>query len=340
VSGCEVVAVPVPAFLPLEPPAGLNRLFPVTSRSAQLDHLLMEWLTAMLAEEGGYEALHEFILARNAGALFPLSTSGGKDSQAQALLMNLLVRPEQRLDIHASLGDLEWPGALEHARNTAMRAGVAFEVVHGKYTLTEMVNNRFRTRPDAVSWPSSLARYCTASLKTQPIDSFIRRAADQNGFTRIVSCLGMRADESPARAKKPIWKPHGADGAKGRRWSVFLPIHPMPERWVFEFIRASGEEPHPVYALGNKRLSCQVCIFSARSDLLNAARHRPEIVNRYIHLEDFTGYTMHQNRKDLRELTGLGPGEFHLERPADQGPRVSEAREFSALQALPLGKVE
>jgi len=300
----------------------------------------MEWLTATLATEGGLEALSEFMLARDAGALFALSTSGGKDSQAQALLLNLLVRPEQRLDIHASLGDLEWPGALELAQNTALRAGVPFEVVRGKKSLTRMVEERFQKRPEVPSWPSALARYCTAGLKVAPIDSLIRRAADQAGFTRIVSCLGMRAEESQARAKKPLWKPHEADGAKGRRWSVFLPIHAMSEEWVFAFIRANGEEPHPAYALGNKRLSCLACIFSAKNDLLNAAQAHPEIVNRYIRLEDHTGYSMHQNRKTLRQLTNLAPGAFHPEpgRPLSPGPRRSGERQLSELQAVPLRK--
>ena len=150
----------------------------------------------------------------------------------------------------------------------------------------------------------------------------------------------MRADESHARAKKPIWKPHDPDGAKGRRWSVFLPIHAVPQTWVFAFIAACGETPHPVYALGNKRLSCQICIFSAASDLNNAARAHPEIINRYIRPEDHTGYSMHQNRKYLRELTGLEPGTFHPEpgQPLTPGPRLSGERQLSELQAMPLGK--
>ncbi len=50
------------------------------------------------------------------GALFVSNHSGGKDSQA--MLINLLevIPPKQIVVVHASLGAMEWPGALELAR--------------------------------------------------------------------------------------------------------------------------------------------------------------------------------------------------------------------------------
>lgn len=51
-----------------------------------------------------------------AGALFVSSHSGGKDSQAQLIRLLEVVPKNQLLVCHASLGAMEWPGAMELAR--------------------------------------------------------------------------------------------------------------------------------------------------------------------------------------------------------------------------------
>ena len=52
------------------------------------------------------------------GALVSISTSGGKDSQAMTILLTRVVPRDQLVAVHAPLGEVEWPGTVEHIEAT------------------------------------------------------------------------------------------------------------------------------------------------------------------------------------------------------------------------------
>lgn len=253
----------------------------------------------------GPTSLSLALAERDAGALFVVNHSGGKDSQALLIRVLELVPAAQVLVVHATLGESEWPGALEHAQQQAEAAGVPFIVAEATKTFLGMVERRYETRPDVPSFPSASTRQCTSDLKRGPITREVRRYASARGLTRIVNCMGMRAAESNARAKKKAWTEHAAHGAAGRSWYDWLPIHELTTAEVFEVIASAGQQPHPAYGLGNDRLSCVFCIMASASDLRNGAEQNPELYARYVELERRTGYTMHMSRKSLPELTGV-----------------------------------
>lgn len=169
-----------------------------------------------------------------------------------------------------------------------------------------MVEHRFATRPDAPCWPSAAIRQCTSDLKRGPIAREVRRYANARGYTRIVNCTGIRAEESPSRARRPVFARNARGSIAGREWYEWLPIHDFTTAQVFATIRAAGERPHWAYAAGNSRLSCVFCILARPRDLANGARHRPELYAKYLELERRTGYTMHQSRRPLAELVAAG----------------------------------
>lgn len=139
------------------------------------------------------------------GALFVANHSGGKDSQVQLVHLLKRVPARQLVVVHASLGAMEWPGAMELARDQAAAAGLPFIVATAAKTLLEMVERRFETRPEVPSWPSASTRQCTSDLKRGPIQREVRSYAKANGFKTIVNCLGLRAQESPGRAKRAVF---------------------------------------------------------------------------------------------------------------------------------------
>ena len=53
------------------------------------------------------------------GALVSVSTSGGKDSQAMGILLARIVPRDQLVAVHAPLGEVEWPGTVEHIESTS-----------------------------------------------------------------------------------------------------------------------------------------------------------------------------------------------------------------------------
>jgi len=242
------------------------------------------------------------------GALFVANHSGGKDSQAMLIRLLERVPASQIIVIHASLGEVEWEGALEHAKHQADDAGLPFIVATAVKTLFEMVEHRFKVRPGPNSpcWPSSANRQCTSDLKRGPVEREVRRYAKEHGFKTIVSCLGIRAKESPGRAKRPPMSRNDRGSIAGRDWYEWLPIHQLTTDEVFSVISAAGQQPHWAYAAGNDRLSCVFCIMGSAKDLANGARHRPELYAKYREIEERTGYSMHQSRRTLDVMVAQG----------------------------------
>ena len=244
-------------------------------------------------------SIADLIAAR---ALFVVNHSGGKDSQAMLIEIARLVPASQIVVVHASLGEIEWHGALELAQEQAAALGVPFIVARAEKSFLDMVERRFAIRPDVPSFPSASTRQCTSDLKRGPIEREIRRHAKAVGARIVVNCTGIRAAESASRAKVEVFKKHERNSVAGRDWYEYAPIHAMSTAAVFETIRAAGQEPHPAYAAGNERLSCVFCIMGSRNDLKKGAAARPELFEKFAALEERTGYTMHMSRKSLREL--------------------------------------
>src|SRR5262249_53641502 len=133
------------------------------------------------------------------------SSTAGKDSQA---MLDYLVEqcdlarvPRQRPVVaHADLGRVEWPGTRELAKEQARHYGLAFHVVRGAQgNLLDYIAQRGM-------FPLPTVPFCTADHKRNQIHRLFTRLTDQRlgvrGPVRILSCLGLRAEESPARAKK------------------------------------------------------------------------------------------------------------------------------------------
>lgn len=236
------------------------------------------------------------------GALFVSNHSGGKDSQAMLIKLLEIIPVSQLVVVHASLGAMEWPGALELAQQQAEGAGLPFIVARASKTLLEMVERRFKSRPEVPSWPSASTRQCTSDLKRGPIQREVRAYAKANGFKTIVNCLGLRAQESPGRAKRKIFSQMNISNSV-HTWFEWLPVHDLLTDEIFATIRSAGQAPHYAYGLGNERLSCVFCIMASRNDMRNGASSHPTLLRQYADLEVVTGYTMHMSRIPIMEIT-------------------------------------
>jgi len=248
----------------------------------------------------------------SANALFVVNHSGGKDSQAMMIkLVEMGIPASQMLVVHASLGRVEWHGALELAQEQAANAGVPFLVARAIFAdgsakdFLNMAAKRFADRPEVPSFASSAQRQCTSDLKRGPITKQTLAFAKAHGFTTIVNCEGIRAAESPKRSKltafEKLTTAHALAKA-GRTAYTWLPIFDLTTAEVFATIAAAGQEPHYAYAQGNERLSCVFCIMGSANDILRGALARPELFAEYVAMEERTGYTMHMNRKSLAQI--------------------------------------
>jgi len=203
--------------------------------------------------------------------------------------------PRSRLVVvHADLGRVEWPGTRALAEEQARHYGLVFHVVRRRQ------GDLLQHIADRGMFPSPRARFCTSDMKRGPVHTLLTRltgqalAAGHAAPIRILNCLGMRAQESPARAKRQQF---GRDerASNGKRTvDSWLPLHAWTVEQVWARIKASGVRHHPAYDLGMPRLSCCFCIFSPRSALLLAGKHNPELLAQYVAVEKAIGHTFRQ----------------------------------------------
>jgi 3'-phosphoadenosine 5'-phosphosulfate sulfotransferase (PAPS reductase)/FAD synthetase len=135
---------------------------------------------------------------------------GREDSQA---MLDYVVEqcdqvrvPRARLVVaHADLGRVEWPGTRELAEEQAVHYGLEFIAIsRPQGDLIDLIIQRGK-------FPSPSVRFCTSDMKRGPLLTIFTRLAHLNrqqgiSICRILNCLGMRAEESPARALRPPFR--------------------------------------------------------------------------------------------------------------------------------------
>lgn len=235
---------------------------------------------------------------RDEGALFVVSDSSGKDSQAMKAVVRSIVPDAQILIVHAMLDGVEWEGTLEHIH--ANSGACPILVAKAATGFWDMVDRRGM-------FPSPKNRQCTSDLKRTPIEREVRRylKAHPEYRGRVVMCMGMRAEESTGRSRLATLKRSASNSKAGREWWDWLPIHAMTTPQVFETITAAGQVPHWAYAAGMTRLSCCFCIMASAADLTTAAKLNPGLYQRYAAAEREMGFTLSMSRKTLPEITGV-----------------------------------
>lgn len=245
-----------------------------------------------------------------------VNISGGKDSQTclrQVVLeCDRLAIPRSRIvTVHATFAE-EWPQAATLAQQHAEAYGLEFHLVARRRkdgsgdTLLDYVERRGK-------WPDSKNRYCTSDFKRGPCNRVITELGRRAGpRAKIINVFGFRAQESPARAKKPgSWKDSRLSNTKRTVW-CWLPIHHWTLDEVWKDIKASGLPHHYAYDLGMPRLACRFCIFAPQGALEIAGKEFPEMLARYQALEKKIEHTFQHKKPiariqpgDLVSITGL-----------------------------------
>ncbi|MFD9084817.1 phosphoadenosine phosphosulfate reductase domain-containing protein [Streptomyces erythrochromogenes] len=224
-----------------------------------------------------------------------ISTSAGKDSLVCAYRVVTLAAEAGCLDkvvmVHADLGEeSEWPGVRELAQRQAERWGVEFIVVQADRGLLGLVEKRGM-------WPDAARRLCTSTLKRDKIAPLFKQITDALGLDEqalILSALGIRAAESPARARK---LPLAIDMRASTGQRMVLTWHPileLSEADVWQQIADAALEYHPVYDAVIPRLSCVFCVLAGRDVLVRAVRLcwalGLDLPARYVALEEHIGH--------------------------------------------------
>lgn len=246
-----------------------------------------------------------------------LNSSGGKDSQTMLEhVVNLASSqgfPKDRMIVaHADLGRVEWAGTADLAERQAKFWGLRFEKIsRPQGDLLTQVEQRGK-------WPDAANRYCTSDHKRAQVMKIVTRVGreikassgigTQGRPLRVLNVMGLRAQESPARAKQPELKYEPNRSTKSRHVWTWLPILDWTEKQVWESIKRSGVPYHHAYDLGMPRLSCVFCIFAPKAALMLAGKHNPELLDEYVRVERKTGHTFTTRLKiaDIKEALDNG----------------------------------
>lgn len=269
------------------------------------------------------------------GKLFA-SISGGKDGQA---MVKTLKKWGYNIDglLHADLGRIEWHESMDVCKAQQNEFNIPLHIIRrsdNRDLLDHWVDRLQKLVGSGKPfWSSASNRYCTSDLKRDPINKFLRNC----GHDFIISCEGVRAEESPARAKKcPLEIRQGITSSFYNGMSVieaienFQPGKRLALTWypIFnysscdvwatydmtgerlqearEIYREHSMVPswwpfHPAYVYGNDRVSCVFCILGSQNDLRNGARHRPELLAYMIEMEE-RGNATFKNKFSLKQL--------------------------------------
>jgi 3'-phosphoadenosine 5'-phosphosulfate sulfotransferase (PAPS reductase)/FAD synthetase len=265
-----------------------------------------------------------------------VSVSGGKDSTATLLLaMERHPHDEIRaafadtgnehestyeyvdyleqvtgIKIHRVKADFSdrWQRRIEYVRDKWPEKGVPFEIVQQALVVLErgptgipfldlcILKGRF---------PSRMAQFCTPELKVFPITEYTLDLIDE--FGAVESWQGVRAEESPNRAKLPERED------KGGGLTIYRPIHKWTVADVFAIHKKHGIEPNPLYMQGMNRVGCMPCVNCAKGELLEISKRFPE------HIERIAEWEQAVARASRRRATTF----FHkgpVESPGDMTP--------------------
>lgn len=235
------------------------------------------------------------------------NSSAGKDSQAMLDYVVELADAANVRDritvLHNDLGRVEWPGTAELAREQAKHYGLRYEQRHREQgDLLTQVRQRGM-------WPSAKARYCTSDQKRSPSHKLVTQLVGELALdrpARVLYCLGLRAEESRGRARKPQLELNKAASSGRREVTTWLPILHWTEDEVWDRIRASGVRYHWAYDKGMKRLSCSFCVLATADDLACAAQLRPDLAAEYVALETELGHDFQHGRSLASIVAGAG----------------------------------
>jgi 3'-phosphoadenosine 5'-phosphosulfate sulfotransferase (PAPS reductase)/FAD synthetase len=225
-----------------------------------------------------------------------VNSSGGKDSEC-ALFEVVRVAQVQNYPLnkivvsHQDLQHIEWPGTKELVYKQSEFFGVETYISRRRNsngveeTLLDYVARRGK-------WPSNKQRFCTSDFKRGPGSRVVTMLSKQfTGNHNFLHVFGFRKQESPARAKKEVYSFNEKLSTKRRTVFDWLPIHDWSTLDVWSTIKSMGIPYHYAYDYGMPRLSCCFCIFSPFDALVIAGIHNPELLDKYIEVENKIGHT-------------------------------------------------
>lgn len=225
------------------------------------------------------------------GCLYVVSVSGGKDSTATCLHLRELGIPHRR--VFADTG-WELPETYTYIREVLEPALGPIDWVRGPRQMEELIRHKGM-------FPSRRRRFCTEQLKFLPIKRYLHALADAEGCD-VVNVIGIRAEESKARAQLPE-REHD-DGMDLEVWRAIIGWSLQD---VIDIHARHNIPPNPLYLKGFTRVGCAPCIMARKKEIMRINQCYPQQIDRIRVLE----YAL----RDRLGSTGTAPYFFQAKLP-------------------------
>lgn len=175
------------------------------------------------------------------------------------------------------------------------KEGISAEVLARALEILQPTGNPFL---DLCLWkgrfPSSQARFCTEELKRDPIIKQVFYPLLNDPETAdVISWQGVRADESPDRAKLP------EQDEVGNGLFNYRPILSWTAAEVFDFHRKHHIKWNPLYEQGMSRVGCMPCVMCRKDELQAIATRFPAEIERVAEWERLVSLASHRGSSTL-----------------------------------------
>lgn len=204
---------------------------------------------------------------------FVVSVSGGKDSTAVAAEMTALAK-RTGIRTRYVFADTGWeaPETYEYLHVIERALGIAIDRVGYPGGMVAKIKER-------AGFPARMQRWCTRELKINPITDYCRELSARENAD-IVQVVGIRADESEARAKMAEFERDDS-----RDVYVWRPLMGWAVEDVLAAHHRAGVPVNPLYKRGHNRVGCWPCIYSSKEEIRLWAEHDPARVQEIADLE-------------------------------------------------------
>jgi len=226
-----------------------------------------------------------------AGRRLIVSVSGGKDSAACCLyLMELGFGPDDYDRIFFDTGwehellydyiENDLPKVVGPITHLSAKVDLPEELVPIAEHFEEMLGMEYsamvRLCLKKKVFPSRVLRWCTQNLKV-----FVARDYLLEQAGRVVSVVGIRAQESPSRALMLEWEYSGTFEC-----DVWRPLIDWSEEDVIAIHQRNGVRPCRLYLeQGSTRVGCYPCIFARKSEIKAISDYTPSRIRMLAELE-------------------------------------------------------
>lgn len=254
-----------------------------------------------------------------------VALSGGKDSVAALLTIMECGVPPERIELwHHDVdgkgtGFMDWPSTAPYVRALAEELSLPcyFSWRDGGI-MREMLRDGTPTAPVSFETPEGLmhkgghgpvgtrlrfpqvsgnlaVRWCSASAKID-VAALALRGQERFLGKKTLFITGERAEESPGRARYPVFEAHRTDlrnsSRKPRLVDHWRPVHQWTETQVWKCLQRHALTPALPYFLGFSRLSCQFCIFMTADQAATLRLISPARFDKFARYETEFGCTI------------------------------------------------